>query len=384
MKSKFLFSPEMVYLNHGSFGACPIEVFNDYQNWQRKLEDSPVQFITKTGIEALDISKKALAGYINCDSEDFFFTSNPTTAINTVMRSLKLNEGDEILTTDLEYGAMDYTWQFFEKQTKAKYVRQSIELPIKSKEHFLEMFWKGYNENTKVIFISQITSATAIIFPIKEIVTKAKQLGLITIIDGAHVPGHIDLDIKSMDPDYYTGALHKWLLAPKGSTFLYVKKVLQKNLDPLIISWGYGNPRTARGQFLDYHEYNGTRDFSAYLTVPSLLKFRKDNNWEVEIKKCRQLILEWYPKFCELLDTKPICPVSSDFLGQMFTVIVNTEKPIKLKEELFNRFKIEIPITEFKDKYGVRLSVQPYTTISEIELLYDSLKKIKEEGVLIK
>lgn len=384
MKSKFLFSSDIVYLNHGSFGACPKDVFNEYQNWQRKLEDSPVQFITKTGIEALDKSKIALANYINCNSEDFFFTSNPTTAINTIMRSLKLKEGDEILSTDLEYGAMDYTWEYYEKQTKAKYVRQSITLPIRDKAHFLEMFWEGYNENTKVIFISQITSATAIIFPVKEIVDKAKNLGLITIIDGAHVPGHIDLDIKSMNPDYYTGALHKWMLAPKGNTFLYVRKELQADIEPLVVSWGYGNPRTERGKFLDYHEYNGTRDFSAYLCVPSLLKFRVDNNWDEKIKLSKQQILEWYPKFCELMNTVPLCPITEDFLGQMFTVIVNTEKPKELKEELFNRFKIEIPITEFKGNYGIRLSIQPYTDVLEVEFLYNSLKTIKEEGVLIK
>jgi isopenicillin-N epimerase len=373
----------MVYLNHGSFGACPKDVFTDYQNWQLKLENSPVQFITKTGVKALDKSKHVLANYINCNAQDFFFTSNPTTAINTIMRSLKLTEGDEILSTDLEYGAMDYTWGYYEKLTKVKYVKQPIHLPIKDKEHFLQMFWKGYTQNTKAIFISQITSATAIILPVKEIIDKAKSLGLITIIDGAHVPGHIDLDIKTMDPDYYTGALHKWLLAPKGSTFLYVRNELQENLDPLIISWGFGNPKTNRGQFLDYHEYNGTRDFSAYLTVPAQLKFRNENNWEEQIEKCKQQIIDWYPKFCELMGTEPLCPLTKEFLGQMFTVMVNTEKPLELKEELFNRFNIEIPITSFKEKFGIRLSIQPYTDDSEIEYLYSSLKTIKEEGLLI-
>lgn len=373
----------MVYLNHGSFGACPKEVFEDYQNWQRKLEDSPVQFITKTGVDALGKSKNALAKFINCNAEDFFITSNPTTAINTVMRSLKLNEGDEILSTDLEYGAMDYMWEFYEKLSNVKYVKQPIQLPIRSKEHFLQMFWEGYNQKTKAIFISQITSATAIIFPIKDIIDKAKSLGLITIIDGAHVPGHIELDIKAMNPDYYTGALHKWLLAPKGSTFLYVRKELQVNLNPLIISWGFGNPKTERGQFLDYHEYNGTRDFSAYLTVPAQLKFRVENNWEEQIEKCKQQIIDWYPKFCELMGTEPLCPVTKEFLGQMFTVIVKTEKPIALKEELFTRFKIEIPVTSFNGKFGIRLSIQPYTDKSEIEFLYNCLKTIKEEGLLI-
>lgn len=383
MKSKFLFSSDIVYLNHGSFGACPKVVFENYQYWQRKLEESPVQFITKTGIEALDKSKQALAEYINCEKEDFFFTANPTTAVNTIMRSLKLDAGDEILSTDLEYGALDYMWEFYAKKNNVKYIRQSIDLPLLDKDHFLEMFWKGYNERTKVIFISQITSATAIIFPVKEIVDKAKELGLITIVDGAHVPGQIDLDIKELDPDFYTGALHKWLLAPKGNTFLYVKKLYQKELDPLIVSWGYGNPITERGQFLDYHEYNGTRDFSAYLVVPELLKFRKDENWDELITKCKQSVLEWYPKFCDLLDTEPLCPVNGDFLGQMFTVNISTNQPKELKEELFNRFKIEIPITEYKGGFGVRLSIQPYTEQSEIRFLYDSLKKLKDEGKLI-
>ena len=383
MKSKFLFSSDIVYLNHGSFGACPKVVFENYQYWQRKLEESPVQFITKTGIEALDKSKQALAEYINCEKEDFFFTANPTTAVNTIMRSLKLDAGDEILSTDLEYGALDYMWEFYAKKNNVKYIRQKIELPIISKEHFLEVFWSGYTEKTKVVFISQITSATALILPIEEIVVKAKELGLVTIIDGAHVPGQIDLDIKELDPDFYTGALHKWLLAPKGNTFLYVKKLYQKELDPLIVSWGYGNPITERGQFLDYHEYNGTRDFSAYLVVPELLKFRKDENWDELIAKCKQSVLEWYPKFCDLLDTEPLCPVNGDFPGQMFTVNISTNQPKELKEELFNRFKIEIPITEYKGGFGVRLSIQPYTEQSEIRFLYDSLKKLKDEGKLI-
>ena len=327
MKSKFLFSSDMVYLNHGSFGACPKVVFDNYQYWQKKLEESPVQFITKTGIEALDKSKEALAEFVNCDKEDFFFTANPTTAVNTIMRSLKLKAGDEVLSTDLEYGALDYMWEFYAKNHQVKYVKQKIELPLLSKAHFLEMFWKGYNEKTKVIFISQITSATALIFPVKEIIQKAKELGLITIIDGAHVPGHIDLNIKELDPDFYTGALHKWMLAPKGNTFLYVKKDFQADLDPLIVSWGYGNPTTERGQFLDYHEYNGTRDFSAFLVVPALLQFRQVENWESLIYTCKQKVLEWYPKFCDLMNTQPLCPVNKDFLGQMFTVTVNTSNP---------------------------------------------------------
>ncbi len=384
MKSKFLLHPDIIYLNHGSFGACPKVAFEDYQNWQLELEKEPFQFMLKHGSKYLKKSREALADFINCAPEDFFFTANPTTAVNTIMRSMKLNAGDEILTTNLEYGAIDKTWDFYYKTNGVKYVQQKIELPLKSKEHFLEMFWKGYSSNTKVVFISQITSSTAVILPVKEIIEKAKKLDLITIIDGAHVPGHIPLDIKELDPDYYTGAVHKWLLAPKGCSFLYVKKEFQNDLDPLIISWGYDAEIPSESQFLDYHEYNGTRDFTAHLTIPKLLEFRKVNNWETEIAKCRKLILEWYPKFCGLMGTEPICPVTEEFLGQMCSIPITTSNEIKLKDTLYDRFKIEIPITKHEDNNWIRISLQPYNTVDEILELYEALKTLKAEGELLK
>jgi len=220
MKSLFLLNKDITFLNHGSFGACPKPIFEDYQKWQLLLEKNPVQFIQKTGAAYLKSSKLSLAKYIGCDVDDFFFTPNPTVAINTVMRSLKLNPGDEILSTNHEYGAMDRTWHFYCKKTGVKYIQSQINLPILSKEQLLNEFWRGYTSNTKVIFINHISSATALIFPVKEICDKARELGLITIIDGAHVPGHIELNISELNPDFYTGTTHKWMLTPKGSSFL--------------------------------------------------------------------------------------------------------------------------------------------------------------------
>ncbi len=380
MKENFLLAPDITYLNHGSFGACPIPVFENYQFWQSQLEKEPVQFMTKMGLDAQNKSKKAFSGYINCDADDIFFTPNPTTAVNTVIHSLGLKAGDEILSTNLEYGALDRTWNFYCKKTGAKYIRQEITIPVKSKEQILEDFWKGYTSKTKIVFISQLTSATALILPIKEIVVKSKELGLITIVDGAHIPGHLSLDIRELNPDYYTGALHKWFLAPKGCSFLYVNKKIQNSLDPFIVSWGYENEEPGRSQFLDYHEYNGTRDFSAYLTIPSIIEFRKQNNWEELIKVSKQQILDWYPKFCKLLNTEPICPVTSEFLGQMCSIPIQTPDWKTLKEVLYTKYKIEIPITALGDKRFIRISIQPYTTNEEIVFLYKTLKLIKGEG----
>jgi isopenicillin-N epimerase len=380
IKQVFLLNPEITFLNHGSFGACPKSVFEDYQNWQGKLEAEPIQFITKTGVAAYRKSKEVFANEFSCDVDDFFFTSNPSTAFNTVIKSLQLEEGDEILSTDLEYGAMDRTWHFYCKQSGAKYVQQAIPLPIQSKEHFLDAFWKGLTSKTKYIFLSHLTSNTALILPVEEICKKAKELGLITIIDGAHVPGHIPLNLTTLQADYYTGAMHKWYLAPKGFSFLHVKKAFQAELDPLIVSWGYESDFPSHSQFLDYHEYNGTRDFSAYLTMPALKQFWLENDWANKAAKSRELILEWYPKFCKLLNTAPLCPVNSDFLGQMCSIPIRTTKPLELKELLYQKYRIEIPVTNRGKDFFIRISIQGYTEENELEYLYAVLKELLSEG----
>lgn len=383
MKKHFLLSPEITFLNHGSFGACPKIVFENYQHWQRQLENEPVQFITKIGIQALKESKLAFSKIINCEVDDFFYTPNPTTAINTVVNSLFLIKDDEILSTSLEYGAMDRTWNYYCQKTGAKYIRQEITLPITSKKQLLVDFWKGYSAKTKVIFISHITSTTALILPVKEIIEKAKELGLITIIDGAHVLGHIPLNLQELNPDFYTGAIHKWFLAPKGCSFLYVNKKFQNNVKPLIVSWGYESDTPSHSQFLDYHEFNGTRDFSAYLTIPAIIEFRTKTKWEELTKISKQLILDWYPKFCELLHTEPICPLTNEFLGQMCSIPIQTSNWVELKETLFNKYKIEIPITKQGNNFFIRISIQPYTTNDELLYLYRTLKSLKEEGNLL-
>ena len=383
MKSQFLLDPEITFLNHGSFGACPKTIFENYQSLQLELEKEPVQFIQKKANEYLKVAKDALAKYIGCSSEDFFFVPNPTVAINTVLRSLELKEGDEILSTNHEYGAMDRTWNFFCKKTGAKYIRQNISLPIVSKEQLLEEFWSGYTSKTKIIFISQISSATALIFPVKEICDKARTLGLITIIDGAHVPGHIDLNIQELNPDFYTGALHKWMLAPKGSSFLYVKRIFQSAIDPLVVSWGYESEAPSESLFLDYHEYQGTRDISAFLTTPKVVQFLDDNNWKEKAAQCRKLILDNYKNFCELLNSKPICPVTSEFLGQMCSIPIKTDRPQELKEILFNKYKIEIPVTKIESGMFIRIAINAYNSQNDLDILYAAIIDIKRTTNLL-
>lgn len=383
MKSQFLLDPEITFLNHGSFGACPKPIFENYQYWQLELEKEPVQFIQKNSAQYLKTSKDALANYIGCSSDDFFYTTNPTVAVNTVLRSLNLEEGDEVLTTNHEYGAMDRTWSYFSKKKGIKYIRQYISLPILSKEQILNEFWSGYTSKTKIIFISHISSVTALVFPVKEICEKARELGLITIIDGAHVPGQLDLNIQQLNPDFYTGALHKWMLAPKGVSFLYVKKTFQNSIDPLVVSWGYESESPSDSQFLDYHQHQGTRDISAFLTIPKAIEFLRVNNWEERAASCRKLIRDNYNKFCELLNSKPICPVTSEFLVQMCSIPIRTTKPLELKETLFHKYKIEIPVMKLEDKFFLRIAINGYNSQQDLEILQEALEDIIENSDLI-
>lgn len=383
MKSQFLIDPSITFLNHGSFGACPKPVFEEFQRLQLELEREPVEFIQKKLPGYLKKAKAPLAQFLGCRSEDFFFVPNPTVAINTVMRSLKLQPGDEILATNHEYGAMDRVWNFYCKMSGAKYVRQNISLPIVSKEQIIEEFWKGYNSNTKVIFLNQISSATALIFPVKEICDKAQELGLITIVDGAHVPGHIDLNIMELDPDFYTGTLHKWMLAPKGSSFLYVKEEFQADIDPLVVSWGYESTTPSGNQFLDYHEYQGTNDHSSFLCTPKVIAFLEQNDWKTKSKACKQLVFDNYERFCDLLQTKPIAPVTEEFLGQMASIPVKTSKPTELKELLYGKYKIQIPVMPLNGNFYLRYSINVYNSQEDLDVLYKALEEIIKTTDLI-
>ena len=383
MKSQFLLDPSITFLNHGSFGACPKPVFEEFQRFQRELESDPVHFIQKKLPQYLKQAKLPLAKFIGSDTEDFFFVPNPTVAINTIMRSLKLQPGDEILATNHEYGAMDRTWNFYCKKSGAKYVRQNISLPIVSKEQIIEEFWKGYTTNTKVVFLNQMSSSTALIFPVKEICDKAQALGLITIVDGAHVPGHIDLNIAELNPDFYTGTLHKWMLAPKGSSFLYVKKEFQADIEPLVVSWGYESLAPSESQFLDYHEYQGTNDHSAFLCTPKVIEFLEQNYWKEKSKACKQIVFANYQRFCDLLKTQPLAPISEEFLGQMASVPVKTSKPAELKDLLYDQYKIQIPVMPLNGNIYLRYSINAYNSQEDLDILYKALEDIIKTTDLI-
>jgi len=379
VKELFNLNPEIIHLNHGSFGACPRPIFETYQNFQTQLERDPVSFIKEEGPALLEKSKSSLATYLHANAQDIIYVPNPTTAMNTVIKNLELNQGDEILSTNQEYGAIENTWEYYCNQKNAKFVKAEIPMPFNSKEEFLEVFWNSYSEKTRYVFLSHCTSTTATIFPIKEICKKAHELGLITIIDGAHIPGHIDFNLKTLGADIYTGALHKWLLAPKGSSFLFVTSKLQKQMDPLIVSWGYDPKKKSASYFQDYHQFNGTRDFSAYLCTPACLKFFDDNDWEDKKKECRDILREAIPEFSDILNSGLTCPANEQFLGQMLSFPIKHDNSDELQSLLRNKYKISIPIMTSPLGTFLRISYQAYNKKEDLSALNQALREIFQE-----
>ena len=316
MKNLFLLDPNITYLNHGSYGSCPSSVFNDYQKLQKRLEQQPVQFMTKYLWKYLKESRDTLGTFLNCDGDDLLLFANPTTAINNVIENLNLNKGDEVLMTQHEYGALVRAWSRSSKRDNFSIVQQPVKVPVSSKKNFIKQFLAGITVNTKVVFISQITSQTGLIFPIKEICEYATKKGIVTIVDGAHVPGHIDLNISNLECDFYTGTCHKWLCAPKGSSFLYVRKSFQANIKPQVVSWGEEGDDPGPSQFQMDFQWQGTKDMSSFLSIPSAIHFIESNNWRENHKISKELILEVSEDLKSLFGTDPLFK-SEDCVGQM-------------------------------------------------------------------
>ncbi len=382
IRALFLLNPEITFLNFGSFGATPKPIFEKYIEFQKALESDPVQFITLKTPGFLKASREALGLFLHCYADDLVMVPNPSYAVNTIAKSLQLKPNDEILTTNLEYGACDRTWDFICDNTGSKYVQQTISLPLTTEEKFVEELFSGVTNNTKLIFISHITSATALILPVDKVIQKAKTLNIPVFVDGAHVPGHISLNIQSLDPDFYTGACHKWMLTPKGSSFMYVKRALQPNIKPLVVSWGFKALKPSHSQFLDWHEITGTLDYAARLCIPEAIQFRTTYDWDNVAIQSRKLAHDNAQNLANLLESQLLAPVNDTFLGQMISVPIRTKNPEQLYQKFVHDHKIEIPIMQQNGTYHIRYSINGFNTQSDLDRLFDVIATIKKKGLL--
>lgn len=370
---QFLVRRDITFLNHGSYGACPRPVFDTYQAWQRELESQPVEFLGRRIRGLLAEARAALGEYLGTAADNVVYAPNVTWAINAVAHSLALQPGDEVLATDLEYGAVDRTWRYYCGKGGARYINQPITLPVTTAERFVDELWAGVTERTRVIAISHITSGTALILPVAEVCRRARAAGILTVIDGAHAPGQIDLNLDDLGADFYGGNCHKWLCAPKGSGFLFARPEHQDSLDPLIISWGYAADSPGPSRFLDHLERTGTQDPAAYLSVPAAIAFQRAHDWPRVRAACHLLARNARERIAALTGLPQIAPDSAEWWMQFCTCPLPPADAARLKERLWDDYQVEIPVSARNGQTFVRVSIQAYNRPEDVDRLLEAL-----------
>ncbi len=337
----YLLDPEVVYLNHGSYGACPAPVFARYQELQRELERNPSEFLGRRFDDLLAEARAALAGFVGARPEDLVFVPNATAGLNAVIRSLRLGPEDEVLTTRHEYGAVTRTWEFM--GATLVYVEPGEVAG-------------AIGPKTKAVSVSHITSPTALVLPVEEICAAAREAGVLSIVDGAHAPGQLPLDLERLGADIYAGNCHKWLCAPKGAGFLWARPEHQPWIEPLVISWGYG----AEASFAERHGWQGTRDPAAFLTVPAAIEAHR----ELDLERCRRLAASFH-------DRLPPCGATP--APQMWASEVAADDPAALQRRLFDEHRIEVVVSGWEGKSLLRVSIAPYNEAADVERLLEAL-----------
>ena len=378
LKEKFLLDPNVVFLNHGSFGATPRPVFEAYHEWQRRLEWQPVQFLGTDLAQYLAEARAALAAYVKADPANLAYVPNATFGVNVVARSLPLGPGDEVLTTDHEYGACDNAWRFLSQERGFEYVVRSVEMPASTPTAIIDQLWQGVTPRTKVIFLSHITSPTALCLPVAEICARARAANILTVVDGAHALGQIPLDMATLGADFYTSNGHKWLCSPKGSAFLYAHPQAQHLLQPLVISWGWGPAKTFTfgSDFLDYLQWLGTDDVSAYLSVPAAIDFQAEHDWPTVRQACHALVRQALDRINALTGLPPMYPHDAGFYHQMGIAALPHQADLPaFKNALLQRHRIEIPCIQWRDRQFIRISIQGYNGQSDVDALLHALKQ---------
>lgn len=373
LRQYFQLDPDVVFLNHGSFGATPRPVFDVYQEWQRRIELQPVRFFQEEAAPALRSARTALAAYVGARPEDLVFVHNATFGVNVVAHALDLQPGDEVLTTTHEYGACSNAWETVCAARGARYVRQPFTWPVRDDAQLIEELWQGVTPRTKVLYFSHITSPTALTLPVAALCRRARAAGILTVIDGAHAPGQVDIDLATLGADIYTGNLHKWLCAPKGAGFLWVRPELQAQITPLVVSWGYGPERGhfEENDFISAHQWQGTDDISAYLSVPAAIEFQAEHDWQTVRRQCHVLLTETLTRLSEITqEVSPYPATAVQHYHQMAVALLpaQTDAPA-LKQRLYRAHRIEIPCFAWQGRPLLRISVQGYNSAEDLACL---------------
>jgi len=372
----WLLDPDVVFLNHGSFGACPMPVLAAQQRLREQLERQPLLFFNHDFEPLLDAARSQLAQFVGAEATDLVFVPNATTGINAVLRSLSLGPDDELLTTNQEYNACRNALNYVAQRTGAQVVVADIPFPLASPDQVVGALLRGVSDRTRLVLVDQVTSQTGLIFPIAQLVQELGQREIEILVDGAHAPGMLPLDLRQLGVTYYTGNCHKWLCAPKGSAFLYVQGDRQLDIRPLTISHGANSPRSDRSRFWLEFDWMGTADPTAYLCVPEAIQFMGSllpGGWPELMATNHQLAIAARQTLCTQLAIEPPCPDS--LLGSLAVIPLPDGPAQALQDRLYQDYGIEVPVIPWNGSMGrqIRISAQIYNRLEQYRYLGDAL-----------
>lgn len=390
MKPLFLLDPGTVFLNHGSYGACPRDVFDAWQRWQLEMERNPVAFLGRRSAALLRQSRERLAGWLGASADELVYVPNATTGVNIVVNSLPLAAGDEVLATDMEYGACIAALQRRCDAVGATLRMVPVGLPFDAARFGATML-AAIGPRTRLILASHITSVTALVLPLAELIAGARERGVLTLVDGAHAPGQIDLDLDALGADFYTGNCHKWLSAPKSAGFLHARREHHALLHAPVISWGYlaeqqaGDADGGHTGFDAYTgsttlerrmQWQGTRDVTAALTVPAAIDWQAAHDWPAQRQRCHAMAVALLHRQCRRWGTTPIAPDDCHAMMVPIPLPLPAAEAATLRQRLYDDFRIEVPVTVHRGQLFVRVSVQAYNDEADLAALEAALERL--------
>jgi len=379
LRAEFLIDPDLAFLNHGSFGALPRVVFEEQTRWRLRIEADPIEILGRQAPKLIEEAKASVGDWLGMKTVDFGLVTNATEGINCVLRSLTFSAGDELLTTNHVYNAVRQAMKFAAARSGAAYREVNIPLPVSSPKAIEETILGAITSRTKLLVVDDITSPTALVFPIENILAQCEQRGVDVLIDGAHGPGMLARNIEKLSPAYYSGNLHKWACAPKGSAFLWVRKNRQVGIHPLVVSHFFD-----QGLSQEFG-WQGTRDIASWLSVPRAIRYMADIGWD-RIMTHNHAMAVWANRMlCAQWKVESISPIDGSMLGSMTTAPLpppldrmTLAEAEKMQRRMHDDFRIEAPLMTWSGLNYVRPCFQIYTIAEDVQRLADCITLIRE------
>jgi isopenicillin-N epimerase len=377
VKEHWLLDPDITFLNHGSYGATPIAILAKQDEFRAQLEREPVRFMNRELEPLLDAARAEVANFVGAEAANLAFVPNATAGVNAVLRSLDLDQHDELLVTDQEYNATRNTLDYVAGLEGAKVVVAEIPFPIASPDVVVERVLEKVTDRTRIVVIDHVVSQTALILPVQRIIDELRARNIDVLIDGAHAPGMLPLNLRELGATYYTANLHKWVCAPKGAAFLYARSNRRIGLRPISISHGANATRTDRSRFHLEFDWTGTFDPTAWLCAAESIRYMAsivDGGWPEIMRRNRELALRARDLLCAHLQIEK--PAPDEMLGSMAALPISDGDWNELQDALFAQ-NVEVPIMPWPQypKRLLRVSAQLYNTIDDYERLANALSR---------